>query len=224
MNNYEETLVSLPITPEFMEKGNIRLMMIILYKYDWCKPFLKDENNKTKPYKRLGKYEYKKHKKEMIELYGCSPQYWNRQFKKMIELGFIEEEQDYYKVYNKSKSNNWFVLIPRNRVVDIINNKSLSSKHIKLFVKIYRLVWNNKMNMSFEKQINLTLLSSTIGLNPRNATRDLIGEREVGSYCEGCGLLTKLEEEGLIEIKIKKERFTNFNNNVYYFKVIPIDE
>jgi len=219
MKMNKETLIALPITSDFMLYGDMRMISILLYNYDWCKPFSKDENGNTKPYKRLSKYDYKNNKRKMIELYGCSSQYWNRQFKKMIELGFIEEDVDHYKVYNKSKDNNWFTLIPRTTIVKAIESK-LSAKHLKLFIKIFSMSWNTKLKSSFEVQINLAFLSTTIGLNPRNATRDLIGEREVGSYCEGCGLLTKLEEEGFIEIDIRKEQFTNFNNNKYYFKAI----
>lgn len=213
--NERKTKISIPFFDDFMKNGDMKMLMILLYKYEYTQP----TTDKTKPYKVMPKWVYKKYKKEMILQYGKTERTWNRNFKKMIDNGYIEEEGDMYLVYNKSKDSKWFTLIDRDKIVDLLSIDDFKDSEFKSYVIIHAKNYVYKLNTFIETQICLSYFATVLGTNLTNAYRDYIGRREEGSYCEGAGILTKLEENGFIKIKIKKEKSkaTNLPNNSYTF-------
>lgn len=210
--------VALPTYDFAFKNCDYRMLAILLHKFEYT------QTSKNEPFKMLMKWKYKEHKKQMIKEYGKTDRTWNRNFKKMIEHGFIEEYTDHYKIYNKNKENNAdYKLIPYNIIKSFIED-DITNTEIANYVLIYYKCHNYKLETCFLTHIPLIYFAETMGTNISNSFRDYIGDRIEGEYCEGAGVLTKLEENGYIKIKTKKEKSPkgNFNINTYHF--IPILE
>lgn len=207
--------VALPTYDYAFKNCDYRMLMVLTHKFDYTQPA------QDKPYKILMKWRYKKYKKQMIKEYGKSSRTWDRNFKKMIKNGFIEECEDHYRIYNKNKDNKGYRLIPYEIVKSFIS-ENISNSEIASYLLIFYKTYNYKLEECFSTHIPLVYFAKTLGTNEDNASRDYIGNREVGCYCEGAGILTRLEENGYITIAVKKDKCPvgNFNINNYFFKPI----
>lgn len=225
-----DSKVALPTYDEAFKNYNYRLAIVLLSKLEYTQPC--GDN----PFQRLDKDIYKRNKKKIVNEYGKSERTWNRDFKKMIELGYIKEgkwnDKECYLIYNKYPTRNdngnyyGYKTIKANLLRKMIED-GLESKHIKTYLLIYLKTCNDFGN--FKKHIPLTYFATTFETNITNAWRDYIGYRPKENdyeYEEGkkVGIISYLEELDYVEIKTERGKcsINDIIQNRYLFKVLLI--
>ena len=223
----DKNVVYLPTYDYAFKNYNYRLMMILLYDFTYTQPC--GDN----PYKRLDKYRYKRFKKEMITKYKKTDRSWNRDFKKMIELGFIKEETDHYKIYNRNPIANdkgryeGFRTFSRSLIEQMIND-DLTTKEIRAFIFIFYQCYDWKSNSVKEKHIVLEYIAEVFGTSKgHHSFRDYIGYRPCEHNYEyddekKIGILSRLEEMNYIKIRKQKNKYDNGNFNINNYFFIPL--
>lgn len=220
--------VALPTYDNAFKNYNYKLAIVLLSKFEYTQPC--GDN----PFQRLEKNIYKKYKKKIVEEYGKSERTWNRDFKKMIELGFIEEtkfqDKDCYLIYNKFPTRNENGKYYGYKCINVkLLRKMLEDDLDNKLIKAYLLVALKTSNSfgNFKKHIPLTYMAETFGTNQTNAWRDYIGYRPKEhnyEYEEGkkIGILSQLEELDYIEIETQRGKcpYGNHIQNKYLFRLL----
>ena len=225
------TDMAIPLYPKALENADYVVLTTLLDK-KWSTYDTKNKPN----FRKILRCDYLKNKEEMIKATGdlestpiildgkpkepkkpLSIRQWDRSFKKLRELGIVEELKNTnnklytYRIYNKNEVGKEYTLVE----ADIIRalRKTYKSTPIKAYAYLRSQCWDNNSKKFVRRKISLVDICKALGLSEetRNDLFKLLQELHAGRY------ITIYE-------KVKQSNQGDYNISYYEYEIVDYEE
>lgn len=225
------TDMAIPLYPKALENADYVVLTTLLDK-KWSTYDTKNKPN----FRKILRCDYLKNKEEMIKATGdlestpiildgkpkepkkpLSIRQWDRSFKKLRELGIVEELKNTnnklyaYRIYNKNEVGKEYTLVE----ADIIRalRKTYKSTPIKAYAYLRSQCWDNNSKKFVRRKISLVDICKALGLSEetRNDLFKLLQELHAGRY------ITIYE-------KVKQSNQGDYNISYYEYEIVNYEE
>lgn len=193
------TDMAIPLYPKALENADYVVLTTLLDKKWSTYDTVKKPN-----YRKMNRCDYLKNKKEMIEATGdletipileekpkkpLSNRQWDRSFKKLRELGIVEEVKNIngklyaYYIYNKNPISGKEYTLVEPEIIRALR-RTYKSTTIKAYAYLRSQCWDSKNKKFIRKQIRLIDICSALGLSEetRNDLFKLLQELHASRY------------------------------------------
>ena len=225
------TDMAIPLYPKALENADYVVLTTLLDK-KWSTYDTKNKPN----FRKILRCDYLKNKEEMIKATGdlestpiildgkpkepkkpLSIRQWDRSFKKLRELGIVEELKNTnnklytYRIYNKNEVGKEYTLVE----ADIIRalRKTYKSTPIKAYAYLRSRCWDSNSKKFVRRKISLVEICRDLGLSEetRNDLFKLLQELHAGRY------ITIYE-------KVKQSNQGDYNISYYEYEIVNYEE
>ena len=227
----KDTDMDIQLYPKALENADYVVLTTLLDK-KWSTYDTKNKPN----FRKILRCDYLKNKEEMIKATGdlesthiildrkakepkkpLSKSQWDKSFKKLRELGIVEELKNTnnklyaYRIYNKNEVGKEYTLVE----ADIIRalRKTYKSTPIKAYAYLRSQCWDNNSKKFVRRKISLVDICKALGLSEetRNDLFKLLQELHAGRY------ITIYE-------KVKQSNQGDYNISYYEYEIVNYEE
>ena len=218
------TDMAIPLYPKALENADYVVLTTLLDK-KWSTYDTKNKPN----FRKILRCDYLKNKEEMIKATGdlngdkkpLSKSQWDKHFKKLRELGVVEELRNTnnklyaYRIYNKTFSEDGkhkdFTLVDAEIIRTL--RKTYKSTPIKVYAFLRGQCWDNNSKKFVRRKISLVNICKALGLSEdtRNDLFKLLQELHASRY------ITIYE-------KVKQSNQGDYNISYYEYEIVDYEE
>ena len=214
------TDMAIPLYPKALENADYVVLTTLLDK-KWSTYDTKNKPN----FRKINRCDYLKNKEEMIKATGdlngdkkpLSKSQWDKSFKKLRELGIVEELKNTnnklyaYRIYNKNEVGKEYTLVEAEIIRAL--RRTYKSTPIKAYAYLRSQCWDNNSKKFVRRKISLVDICKALGLSEetRNDLFKLLQELHASRY------ITIYE-------KVKQSNQGDYNISYYEYEIVDYEE
>ena len=221
------TDMAIPLYPKALENADYVVLTTLLDK-KWSTYDTKNKPN----FRKILRCDYLKNKEEMIKATGdlestpilgekpkkpLSKSQWDKSFKKLRELGIVEELKNTnnklyaYRIYNKNEVGKEYTLVEAEIIRAL--RRTYKSTPIKAYAYLRSQCWDNNSKKFVRRKISLVNICKALGLSEdtRNDLFKLLQELHASRY------ITIYE-------KVKQSNQGDYNISYYEYEIVDYEE
>ena len=221
------TDMAIPLYPKALENDDYVVLTTLLDK-KWSTYDTKNKPN----FRKILRCDYLKNKEEMIKATGdlestpilgekpkkpLSKSQWDKSFKKLRELGIVEELKNTnnklyaYRIYNKNEVGKEYTLVEAEIIRAL--RRTYKSTPIKAYAYLRSQCWDNNSKKFVRRKISLVNICKALGLSEdtRNDLFKLLQELHASRY------ITIYE-------KVKQSTQGDYNISYYEYEIVSYEE
>ena len=221
------TDMAIPLYPKALENADYVVLTTLLDK-KWSTYDTKNKPN----FRKILRCDYLKNKEEMIKATGdlestpilgekpkkpLSKSQWDKSFKKLRELGIVEELKNTnnklyaYRIYNKNEVGKEYTLVEAEIIRAL--RRTYKSTPIKAYAYLRSQCWDNNSKKFVRRKISLVNICKALGLSEdtRNDLFKLLQELHASRY------ITIYE-------KVKQSTQGDYNISYYEYEIVSYEE
>ena len=221
------TDMAIPLYPKALENADYVVLTTLLDK-KWSTYDTKNKPN----FRKILRCDYLKNKEEMIKATGdlestpilgekpkkpLSKSQWDKSFKKLRELGIVEELKNTnnklyaYRIYNKNEVGKEYTLVEAEIIRAL--RRTYKSTPIKAYAYLRSQCWDNNSKKFVRRKISLVNICKALGLSEdtRNDLFKLLQELHASRY------ITIYE-------KVKQSNQGDYNISYYEYEIVSYEE
>ena len=221
------TDMAIPLYPKALETADYVVLTTLLDK-KWSTYDTKNKPN----FRKILRCDYLKNKEEMIKATGnlestpilgekpkkpLSKSQWDKSFKKLRELGIVEELKNTnnklyaYRIYNKNEVGKEYTLVEAEIIRAL--RRTYKSTPIKAYAYLRSQCWDNNSKKFVRRKISLVNICKALGLSEdtRNDLFKLLQELHASRY------ITIYE-------KVKQSNQGDYNISYYEYEIVSYEE
>ena len=221
------TDMAIPLYPKALENADYVVLTTLLDK-KWSTYDTKNKPN----FRKILRCDYLKNKEEMIKATGdlestpilgekpkkpLSKSQWDKSFKKLRELGIVEELKNTnnklyaYRIYNKNEVGKEYTLVEAEIIRAL--RRTYKSTPIKAYAYLRSQCWDNNNKKFVRRKISLVNICKALGLSEdtRNDLFKLLQELHASRY------ITIYE-------KVKQSTQGDYNISYYEYEIVSYEE
>ena len=221
------TDMSIPLYPKALENADYVVLTTLLDK-KWSTYDTKNKPN----FRKINRCDYLANKEEMIKATGdldsipilgekpkkpLSKSQWDKSFKKLKELGIVEELRNTndklyaYRIYNKNEVGKEYTLVEAEIIRAL--RRTYKSTPIKAYAYLRSQCWDNNSKKFVRRKISLVNICKALGLSEdtRNDLFKLLQELHASRY------ITIYE-------KVKQSTQGDYNISYYEYEIVDYEE
>ena len=221
------TDMAIPLYPKALENADYVVLTTLLDK-KWSTYDTKNKPN----FRKILRCDYLKNKEEMIKATGnlestpilgekpkkpLSKSQWDKSFKKLRELGIVEELKNTnnklyaYRIYNKNEVGKEYTLVEAEIIRAL--RRTYKSTPIKAYAYLRSQCWDNNSKKFVRRKISLVNICKALGLSEdtRNDLYKLLQELHASRY------ITIYE-------KVKQSNQGDYNISYYEYEIVSYEE
>ena len=221
------TDMAIPLYPKALENADYVVLTTLLDK-KWSTYDTKNKPN----FRKILRCDYLKNKEEMIKATGdlestpilgekpkkpLSKSQWDKSFKKLRELGIVEELKNTnnklyaYRIYNKNEVGKEYTLVEAEIIRTL--RRTYKSTPIKAYAYLRSQCWDNNSKKFVRRKISLVNICKALGLSEdtRNDLFKLLQELHASRY------ITIYE-------KVKQSTQGDYNISYYEYEIVSYEE
>ena len=226
-NMAKATDMAIPLYPKALENADYVVLTTLLDK-KWSTYDTKNKPN----FRKILRCDYLKNKEEMIKATGnlestpilgekpkkpLSKSQWDKSFKKLRELGIVEELKNTnnklyaYRIYNKNEVGKEYTLVEAEIIRAL--RRTYKSTPIKAYAYLRSQCWDNNSKKFVRRKISLVNICKALGLSEdtRNDLFKLLQELHASRY------ITIYE-------KVKQSNQGDYNISYYEYEIVSYEE
>ena len=223
----KSTDMAIPLYPKALENADYVVLTTLLDK-KWSTYDTKNKPN----FRKILRCDYLKNKEEMIKATGdlestpilgekpkkpLSKSQWDKSFKKLRELGIVEELKNTnnklyaYRIYNKNEVGKEYTLVEAEIIRAL--RRTYKSTPIKAYAYLRSQCWDNNSKKFVRRKISLVNICKALGLSEdtRNDLFKLLQELHASRY------ITIYE-------KVKQSTQGDYNISYYEYEIVSYEE
>ena len=214
------TDMAIPLYPKALENADYVVLTTLLDK-KWSTYDTKNKPN----FRKINRCDYLANKEEMIKATGdlngdkkpLSKSQWDKSFKKLRELGIVEELKNTnnklyaYRIYNKNEVGKEYTLVEAEIIRAL--RRTYKSTPIKAYAYLRSQCWDNNNKKFVRRKISLVDICKALGLSEetRNDLFKLLQELHASRY------ITIYE-------KVKQSNQGDYNISYYEYEIVDYEE
>ena len=226
-NMAKATDMAIPLYPKALENADYVVLTTLLDK-KWSTYDTKNKPN----FRKINRCDYLANKEEMIKATGdldsipilgekpkkpLSKSQWDKSFKKLRELGIVEELKNTnnklyaYRIYNKNEVGKEYTLVEAEIIRAL--RRTYKSTPIKAYAYLRSQCWDNNSKKFVRRKISLVNICKALGLSEdtRNDLFKLLQELHASRY------ITIYE-------KVKQSNQGDYNISYYEYEIVSYEE